>query len=199
MIREYGPKAMEGIAQRELLKYNPALLSGEPCATPIEEMIELHYGIILQYRNLSKKGIIHGITVFEDSIIPVYESRFKRYEPIMVKAGTILIDRRLLASNRSNRLRFTLAHELAHYIIHGEYYLETDTVVNKLSSQSDMRTEKEADELGASLLMPMGRLRVAVKRYVHQMERKEMVICLAGTFQVSIQAMEIRLRKLGLS
>ncbi len=197
-MREYKPRAMESIAQRELMMFNPALVNGDPRVVPIEEMIELHYGIILQFRNLSKKGHIHGITVFEDSVIPIYDEINKRYEPIVVKAGTILIDKRLLARNRINRFRFTLAHELAHYILHGEYYLGVQELASKISSESDARTEKEADELGAALLMPQGRLKVAFKRNAYQIDRKELIYNLAQTFEVSAQAMEIRLKRLGL-
>ncbi len=197
-MREYKPRAMESIAQRELMMFNPALVNGDPRVVPIEEMIELHYGIILQFRNLSKKGHIHGITVFEDSVIPIYDEINKRYEPIVVKAGTILIDKRLLAKNRINRFRFTLAHELAHYILHGEYYLGVQELASKISSESDARTEKEADELGAALLMPQGRLKVAFKRNAYQIDRKELIYNLAQTFEVSAQAMEIRLKRLGL-
>ncbi len=197
-MREYKPRAMESIAQRELMMFNPALVNGDPRVVPIEEMIELHYGIILQFRNLSKKGHIHGITVFEDSVIPIYDEINKRYEPIVVKAGTILIDKRLLARNRINRFRFTLAHELAHYILHGEYYLGVKELASKISSESDARTEKEADELGAALLMPQGRLKVAFKRNAYQIDRKELIYNLAQTFEVSAQAMEIRLKRLGL-
>lgn len=197
-MREYKPRAMESIAQRELMMFNPALVNGDPRVVPIEEMIELHYGIILQFRNLSKKGHIHGITVFEDSVIPIYDEINKRYEPIVVKAGTILIDKRLLAKNRINRFRFTLAHELAHYILHSEYYLGVQELASKISSESDARTEKEADELGAALLMPLGRLKVAFKRNAYQIDRKELIYNLAQTFEVSAQAMEIRLKRLGL-
>lgn len=197
-MREYKPRAIESIAQRELLQFDSELVNGEPKVVPIEEMIELHYGIILQYRNLSKKGHKHGITVFEDSIIPIYDDANKRYEPIVVKDGTILIDKRLLASNKNNRLRFTLAHELAHYILHSEYYLEMQELASKISTESDFRTEKEADELGAAILMPQGRLKVAIKRNAHQMERKELIYHLSHIFEVSTQAMEIRLKRLGL-
>lgn len=197
-MREYNSRAMDSIAQRELLEFDSTLVNGDPRAVPIEEMIELHYGIILQYRNLSKKGHILGITVFEDSIIPVYDDESKRYEPIVAKAGTILVDQRLLASHCYNRLRFTLAHELAHYILHSEYYLKTQSLASKISSHSDMKREKEADALGASILMPQGRIKVAMKRLGNQLERKELIYQMASIFNVSIQAMEIRLQRLGL-
>lgn len=50
-MKEYKPYAIESIAQRELMLYNPAFVSGDPGAVDIEEMIELYYGIILQFRN----------------------------------------------------------------------------------------------------------------------------------------------------
>ncbi len=120
MERTYKPRAIETIAQNTLALYNQELVNGEPCEIPIDEIIEFHFGIILQYRNLTKNGAILGMTVFENSVIPIYDNREKRYEPIVVKGGTILIDNRLLAKNMAKRLRFTMAHELGHYIIHQE-------------------------------------------------------------------------------
>lgn len=198
MQKTYKSRAIDSIAQNTISQYKPELVTGEPCEIPIEEIVELHFGLILQYRNLSKAGNIHGITVFENSYIPIYDDEHKRYEPIIVKAGTILIDKRLLASNRVKRLRFTLAHELAHHIIHREYYKKTNELASKLSSDSDMQTEKEADELGAALLMPYGRIKVAYKRLGEKLNKKALIHHLSLMFNVSTQAMEIRLGRIGL-
>ena len=199
MEKVYRPRAIESIAQSVLMQYNPLLVNGDPIEIPIEEIIEVFYGIILQYRNLTKSGNIHGMTVFEKCVIPIFDDKNKQYEPILVQSGTILIDKRLLTKPNQRRLRFTLAHELAHYIIHSEHYSETKTLAEKISSDSDIRTEKEADELAAALLMPMGRLKVAAKRLSGKRNKKELIITLSDLFNVSTKAMEIRLERLGLA
>ncbi len=198
MLKQYRPQAMDTIAQNIIKKYDESLICGEPQEIPIEEIIEFHQGLILQYRNLSKNGAIHGITVFADSYLPIYDEQQKGYVAIFVKEGTILIDKRLLAKNRSGRLRFTLAHELAHYIIHQDYYRSSDELASKLSADSSAKTELQADELGAALLMPYGRLKVAHARLSHKLTKQALITQLALSFHVSVQAMEIRLRRLGL-
>ena len=55
MLKNYKPKAIETLAQNALKHYKEELICGEPCEIPIEELIEFHFGIIVQYRNLSKK------------------------------------------------------------------------------------------------------------------------------------------------
>ena len=198
MVKTYPPRAIDTIAQNTLKNYNEELVTGDPTAIPIEELIELHFGLIVEYRNLSKDGHIHGMTVFEDSIIPIYDERTKRLEPIFAKAGTILIDKRLLVGNRVKRMRFTLAHELGHYLMHDEYYSNQVTLPNKSKLKSVEQQEKEADDLGASLLMPYGRVKVAYKRLANKYSKEELIKKLAEIFEVSKEAMEIRLKKIGL-
>lgn len=199
MPKSYRHRAIETIAQNTLTKYNPILVNGEPQEVPIEDIIEMHFGIILQYRNLSKTGRILGITCFEDCIYPIYDENYRRYEGVIAKEGTIIIDKRLLAKNNIKRLRFTLAHELGHYILHSEYYRETEQTASKLSTDSDTQTEREADELAAALLMPQGRLKVAFRRLNNKYNKTETIRYLAEMFNVSTQSMEIRLMKTGLS
>ena len=41
------------------------------------------------------------------------------------------------------RLRFTLAHELAHWIIHDEYFSQQNELASKSSNDSNQQTEQE--------------------------------------------------------
>lgn len=198
MSKCYKPRAMDMIAQNVLKGYDEKLVNGEPQEIPIEEIIELHYGMMLEYRELTKDCRIHGMTVFEDSIVPIYNSKDKRYDPLEVKAGTILIDKRLLSKNREKRLRFTLAHELSHYIMHSDHYKQCEEIASKSKFESDEKEEREADELGAALLMTYGRVKVALKRLDPTLSRDARVNKLSNLFCVSKQAMEIRMKKLGL-
>ncbi len=110
----------------------------------------------------------------------------------------MFIDRKLLVKNRKNRLRFTLAHELAHWMIHQEEYLKKDDLACQTSSKSANHIEREADYLAAALLMPEGRMRVAWKRE-KEMVHEAMIHQLATIFHVSPEAMALRLRDLNLS
>ncbi len=194
----YSPRAIDIIAQNTLKNFNPIFVGGEPQQVPIEEIIELHLGINLEYARLSKNGTIHGITVFEDTVLPLYDEQNKDYALFLIEENTIIIDSKLLAANRVKRLRFTLAHELAHWIIHQEYYVNSENIASKMSTQSDARTEREADELAAALLIPYGRLKVAYKRLCGKLNQKTLISQLATMFNVSAEAMTIRLSRLGL-
>ena len=97
-----------------------------------------------------------------------------------------------------NRQRFTLAHELGHYFIghvgDGERLQRTDYEgsIDGLSYE-EKRKEWEANEFAAALLMPSDSVKSAI-----EMLEDPNVHRLADFFKVSPQAMEIRLRNLGI-
>jgi Zn-dependent peptidase ImmA (M78 family) len=105
-------------------------------------------------------------------------------------------------SNPINRRRFTLAHEIAHYILHAKdskLFVDKDEKVlyrDSNSSTGELGKEREANAFAAALLMPEKLLR---KEIENQKEEKEKFISnLAKKFQVSEQAITIRLTNLGL-
>ena len=105
------------------------------------------------------------------------------------------MDASLLRCRTQGRLRFTAAHELAHWLIHQELYSGTgDTAamaksISK-SSDADKYIERQADMLGSALLLPM----CQVKKAFYRLSGDDRVLQLATQFGVSKQAMEIRLR-----
>ena len=92
--------AIEAIARKILMEYDPALLEGEPCAIPIETIIETKFDLILEYHILRKNGSILGETIFDDGAVILYDQYQHEYRLIGVKAGTILIDERLCEPQR---------------------------------------------------------------------------------------------------
>jgi predicted transcriptional regulator len=91
------------------------------------------------------------------------------------------------------RRRFTLAHEIAHFLLHREYLDDELTDDRMYRSRLGDRMERQANRLAAQLLMPANLVRVAWSAGARD------VAGLAGTFDVSAQAMEIRLGELGLA
>ena len=120
--------SMEYLAVRELKKYeNGRYSTGEPCAVPIEEIIEKQYDISIEYHYLRKNLSNLGQMVFEGGHVPIYDMEKKCYTLIDVPAKTMMIDIRLLQDRRfANRLRFTYAHELAHFLIHKEHFAHSE-------------------------------------------------------------------------
>lgn len=92
------------------------------------------------------------------------------------------------------RQRFTVAHELAHYLLHRDQIGGglTDDVLYR-SSLSDAR-EAEANRLAAHILMPKQAVRAAVMNY--QGDREHIYVELAQVFGVSESAMRIRIDNL---
>lgn len=83
---------------------------------------------------------------------------------IAVRAGTILIDERLCDPSKLGRLRFTCAHELAHWVLHKKLYSGTGDVAayngNVSSDESHGIIERQADTLASALLMPLPQIKM---------------------------------------
>ena len=114
----YRDQVLETIARKVLCAYDAILFYGDPQPIPVEEIIE-SYGISLEYQYLRKNGRILGKTIFDDGLEAVYDQEQGMYILFPVKAGTILIDASLCENEETaGRLRFTCAHELAHWVLH---------------------------------------------------------------------------------
>jgi len=190
------PELLEAIARNTLKKYNPDLITNpEVQKVPIEDIIEF-LGLSLEFQYIRKNGRILGETVFDDDYIPIYNMVNKEYELIFMERGTIIIDAGLFKNRHDGRLRFTAAHELAHWLIHQELYSGTGATAamysyTTKSSDADRRIERQADRLAGALLMPFNQ----VKRAFYRVMTADKTILLAEQFGVSIQAMEIRLKE----
>lgn len=139
-------------------------------------------------------------------------NRFDVEKFIKDKYPAILIRREPLASDVSGRLRvedgvwvmtvnsnhpsvrqrYTLGHELGHYLNHRDSVKSfEDTVYFRNNHKSSM--EYMADQFAATLLMPEADVNILLKRGVKTV--KEM----AAKFDVSLEAMKYRLEQLGYS
>lgn len=189
----YREQALETIARKVLCAYDDSLFYGDPHAIPVEEIIE-SYGISLEYQYLRKNGRILGKTIFDDGLEAVYDQEQGMYILFPVKAGTILIDASLCENETaSGRLRFTCAHELAHWVLHKKLYQGTgESAAMALATQED-DMEIQANILGSAILMPMAQVKRAFYRMRTGRGSDALVTDMAALFQVSRQAMRIRL------
>jgi Zn-dependent peptidase ImmA (M78 family) len=134
-----------------------------------------------------------------------------QYEPFDgdedVSAMLFRDDKRIIigvnSAHARTRQRFSIAHECGHLQLHkGKMYV--DARVNfrdALSSQAVDSEEIEANAFAAELLMPRSFLLTELKKAVekHKSHDAEVIAdALARAFGVSNQAMEFRLRNLGL-
>lgn len=94
------------------------------------------------------------------------------------------------------RQRFSVAHELSHFLLHKDQIGVgiTDDVLYR-SSLSDWR-EAEANRLAADILMPDALVREQIEA-AHEKGVGDIVLYLADEFAVSEAAMRIKLENLG--
>jgi len=188
---------LEAIARKAIKDYDPSLLQGCPRAIPVEDMIEKQYGLSIEYQYIRNNGRILGATVFEDDYVPIFENEIGKYNLVKFKRGTIILDASLLQCHGDGRLRFTCAHELAHWLIHQKIYSGTDNNVAEMaktvkkSIDTNPAIEWQADKLSSSILMPNGQVKIAF--YRNKDKTQDIIKALAEQFGVSKQAMKIKL------
>lgn len=120
--------------------------------------------------------------------------------------GTIGVNRK----HSPVRIRFTIAHEIGHYLLNhqrtGELFVDKNTnefvatmFRNADSATGDIQQEREANAFAAALLMPSILIKKEIKRYSFDMtdEKDTDLDRLSSDFKVSSQAMAIRLSTLG--
>lgn len=113
------------------------------------------------------------------------------------------------SKHSENRTRFTVAHELGHYVLHAQsepVFIDkaNDNKFSYLfrdenSSSGEYRKEREANNFAAALLMPKKLIYHEMKKAAEEDGDKNLVECLSQKFNVSSKAMEIRLFHLGYS
>jgi Zn-dependent peptidase ImmA (M78 family) len=102
--------------------------------------------------------------------------------------------------NHPNRRRFTIAHELGHFVLHDGIKVHVDRGLrvnwrDGESSQAVSDEEMEANRFAAELLMPLKFLSRDIEKL--KSVRQETITLLANRYRVSAQAMRIRLGSFG--
>jgi Zn-dependent peptidase ImmA (M78 family) len=109
------------------------------------------------------------------------------------------------SSHASVRQRFTIAHEIGHYVLHvrtsqSRLFLDRYVVYRRddKSSTGNDREETEANAFAAALLMPSQLLRREIAITNFDLDDDRALVDLSRLFKVSATAMSIRLSKLNL-
>ncbi|TYQ00234.1 uncharacterized protein DUF955 [Tenacibaculum adriaticum] len=105
-------------------------------------------------------------------------------------------------SQHEVRQRFTIAHELGHFILHKDQPLFVDYYRGSKLYRSSQRgqnylIEKQANFFAASLLMPKKLVNSELKKLSDDLDYDIKVDKLSRKFKVSFQAMDYRLKYLG--
>lgn len=96
------------------------------------------------------------------------------------------------------RRRFTIAHEIAHFILHREHI--GDGIFGEALYKSDLQSDLEAsaNRLAARILMPMHLLEKKFNELPSDFSSERIIAILADDFKVSREVMTYRLGDLGL-
>lgn len=146
------------------------------------------------YIDVIKLAGLFGVGVFIREM-EEEESAFIEYRE---KEGTFSIV--VNPKHSKLRQRFSIAHELAHFVLHPEKVKKHRRVDRKGEKSLSMEEEKKADELAATILMP----EPLVKQFVNEVSintkkplDKSVISILADHFNVSPLVAIMRMRKLG--
>ena len=116
------------------------------------------------------------------------------------------LDQKVIGVNslhHPNRQRFTIAHEVAHLLLHKGTGIPIDKTLfinlrDTASSKATDPNEIEANRFAAELLMPRQMLLNDVKDQGIDLENEDDLLNLARRYRVSIQAFTFRLANVGL-
>lgn len=119
---------------------------------------------------------------------------------LLIKEGEAIIG--VNALHPTTRQRFTLAHEIGHFVLHREgdsVFVDSSPVFfrDEESSEGTRLQEIEANAFASALLMPAQLLRAYTGEGVDAHDEGTLR-SLAWDFEVSVQALTIRLTRLGL-
>lgn len=144
----------------------------------------------------------HGLTLVESEL----GEGVSGVLVVEAKSGTIGYN----AEHPVVRQRFSIAHELGHYVLHRgledarSLFIDTTKYVavflrNEASASGEKAQEIQANMFAAALLMPERLLRAEIQSSEYDLlDEEQLCNGLADKFQVSVQAMSIRLGTLGI-
>ena len=149
----------------------------------------------------------YNIPIDIERIIQSYniEIRSQSLEDSMSSMLVIKNGRGIIGINKAHpptRQRFSLAHELGHYLLHSkstQIFVDASTIFfrDELASEGSDKEEIEANTFAAELLMPESVLRQIIRQQPLDAFDDRAVQRLAAKFGVSVQALTIRLTRLG--
>lgn len=203
---------IETLAEMVIKDYNPKLLE-EPGSLDVEDFAEGYADLEMDYKDLTHNQSILGMTVFCNCYIPIYNVEENKAEEIPVDEGTIIVDNSLLNDGQLRRGRFTLGHEISHWLLHRHIYMidknqlslfdflpnDTQPVIKCRSTDiensgkrqfetDDDWMEWQADYMASALLMPKKAFTRAVKEKFKAMGLKKDYFEVGTDFELNLRA-----------
>lgn len=148
-------------------------------------------------KNAQEKGYYSGYSLNIENVIHSFDDIEIRYEQMKPnQSGSFkFADNKWIigvnGSHHKNRQKFTLAHELGHYILHREKNINIVDTTFFRNNETDS-VEYMANEFAAKLLIPEDKV-----RYLIDNQGVKNIGALAEKFEVSASAMKYRVISLG--
>lgn len=204
---------LEIVADNFIKEYYPSVYNGE--YIKIEKLLK-NMNLRLKYRKLSLDGAFFGMICFNDTNIVYYDSNIKKVEE--AQAGTIYID-----SESTEKFsgvytdNFSIVHECVHWYLHRKFFVFEKEISNGNGNSFFVATDKylstqinwmeyQANEIASRIILPkniiIGDVLNIVNNYnsnnpdVYYIENS--IKRISKNAKVSIEAVKIRLLKLGL-
>ncbi len=151
------------------------------------------------YRKAKKSGFYDGNVLKIEDLISTFSDIEIEYKDMdSADSGSLSYDKKkckwIMCVNRKHnikRQRFTMAHELGHYILHKEKNVEFVDTTFFRNSEKDA-VEYNANEFASRLLMPESEVRTLI-----DVDGVKNIGNLAEKFNVSAAAMKYRVISLG--
>jgi len=194
-VLRYTPKTLDRLGEVLVKRFKPYAMV-KPIPVDIRRicMEDLHFKLESHY--LAHTLLYYGLFAFEDyPQMPVFIPEKNQAVFVSVHADTVVVDTHLLAHKYINLYRFTIAHEVAHALLHRQVmaYVSPE---GKGSTSIRNRLERQANRLAAAILMPEAMVLQALKQNKKDQLNPDLVGHIAGNFQVSRQAVYYRLLSL---
>lgn len=157
-------------------------------------------------RNAGEKIDVYAIAKMHNVVIE--EKKFQDDIAGFIKRGDDNSPTKIFVNgdNIPERKRFTIAHELGHYILHTQDFLHVDESItvqsihfrDNESSKATRVKEIEANQFAAELLMPSEEIKKEVIKEMIDNDKSldDVVIQLANQYEVSRTAMTIKIGSL---
>jgi len=201
---------IDEIAMMVLTKYAPHAAQ-HPGTLDIERLVQEDFCLTILDKYMRQDYL--GLTAFDDLTIQCHDLE-RQVETLEIGEGTIVLNATLLHEQNARRRRFTLAHELAHWVLHRSFHSPDNQEYSfrHIACRAVNRTyyrawsnyeweEWQADKLAAALLMPEPVVRMVVGKgfaVTYDSWYYNTLSTLADLFYVSRRAIELRLTQLGL-
>ena len=151
---------------------------------------QIHYtsGIVDVYKLAESLGIRVIEEDLPDKVSGVLDCRHQNNPIVLLNSGHF-----------HKRKRFTLAHEIGHFVLHKITGVHMDSKIflrQEAPTSQDIKIEREANQFAAELLMPEDEIRRAWEELPEDWFDKKPLDTISGKLGVSEAALLIRLKQL---